>query len=307
MLPLLAALYGGLRLIAPPAPACPDESAVSAALSRLGDRDLEQDATAEWIPSGEGTELMIRSATASARRVLPAAPCAQLAEMVALAIDRFASPLESPGGAKDLPEPDPEPRRAAEPSRVEATRTPEQKAPPKLELEAGLRVDLPGPAIDVEAAGAWWFSPAWAAVVVLDVPLGTTELETLMPGNQGAREVGSLYRADAAVGARFRPIESGRWTAGLSALVDLEIDWNTAIPFENGQMITSGTSARPLLRADAWAAVGVGRIEFRLTAGARLGPSLTVHAQPLADLTTLNAFDAHAVLSVGVRLGGESR
>jgi hypothetical protein len=296
---LLVALTGSLRLIAPPAPACPDEAAVSEALSRLGDRDLELDATAEWVPAADGMELVIRSATVAMRRVLPQAPCAQLADMVALAIDRFTSPLESPGGLRTTTDPEPSPLRA------EAAAPPEP-TPPRFGVEAGVRIDVPGPAIDVELGGAWWLASAWALLLLVDVPATSTDLETRPPGSTGPTAVGSLHRADVALGARWRPIESGPLSAGLSALADLEVDWNTALPIAGG-MIASNVSPRPVLRTDAWAGATFGRLELRLTAGGRLGPSTVFHAQPLSDLASLSAVDAHIALSLGLRLGGEPR
>jgi hypothetical protein len=78
---------------------CPSEAAVRASLAGLGVGTRDRDGSASWTLAGDHLALTVLTASTATtakptiERVFPLGPCAELADQVALAIERATSPL----------------------------------------------------------------------------------------------------------------------------------------------------------------------------------------------------------------------
>jgi hypothetical protein len=270
-------LPSALELSAPTGGDCPDVTKVRAALVDLG-VDLEaRSGAAAWSREDGHVRLRITRGTATSsagitERDLEASGCDELAQIVALSIERATSPI---GEIAVEAEPPIEPRPGL-----------------RFDVRAGLsllrssKTELGGVAA-VELAMPW--SGPFAALIAVEGWPPTT-----VPGSGFSLDVG---RFGAAVGLSARAPLGSVLAIGASAA--LLLDYAHGAPRDRPIELDQTRDLREGFRGTASIVLLLGPIEARLEPGIRAMRGVLFHARPAQGDVTLPGVEAEIGLEVG--------
>jgi hypothetical protein len=293
---LSLAAPAALELSAPPELSCPEVEIVRARLIDLG-VDLEsRDAVADWAPIEGRIHLRVRSAartssTAGIERDFSETDCGELAQILALAIERATAPI---GAVLSKPA---APVRAARPVEV----APElerwaygaragflilRSARTQYGAEAGF--DLAAP----------WSGPFSASLSIGGVVPAVFESSRVVV--IGAQRAGfRIGRLDAALGLALDLDPAPAFSAGLSASFLLDYAHAAA---QSPTLIDSQSASalREGFKGAAWIALRWLWLELRLESALRTMRSVTFHAVPGA-FADLPALEGEVLVALGAR------
>jgi hypothetical protein len=286
-----------LKLVAPPELACPEMAKVRAGLIGLGVDLDRRDGTADWnMIDGHVHLRVVRAATASVaegitEREIPTTTCDDLAQIVALSIERATAPLGEPERIALSEAIDTE----GEP--VGVTMPEHPTAPERgwgFNAHAGLLLLFSArPEPGGEIGGEAWHPRGWFGGSFV---LGLVRQDEFDLQQGGVK----LRRAHAALGPALR-WELGEYVQ-LCLALSAALDYIDAVPAGMLKDATSRHDLRVGWRASPWIAIGLGPVELRLEAAARgFTHHPTYQLGGAGDLVTLDFFDFDLLVGIGYR------